>query len=91
MPLPAAQSAVPGGTSHRQMAVRYLSAHDALRKLRDNMREEHILVLDFVSTIFKHVSTRCARCAAGLSAGRAAAALSVPVAPVWAAAAHGYS
>ncbi|GAB4820097.1 hypothetical protein N2152v2_007143 [Parachlorella kessleri] len=47
--------AVPGGTSHRQMAVRYLAAHDVVRKLRDNMREEHILVLDFVSTIFKHV------------------------------------
>ncbi len=50
------QGAVPGGTSHRQMAMRYLAAHEGVRKLRDNMREEHILVLDFVSTIFKHVS-----------------------------------
>lgn len=49
------QGSIPGGTSHRQMALRYLAAHDGARKLRDNMREEHILVLDFLSTIFKHV------------------------------------
>ena len=63
-PLPpslSAQGAVPGGTSHRAMAVRYLAAHEAIRKLRDNMREEHILVLDFVSTIFKHVSAQAAQ------------------------------
>lgn len=48
------------------MAVRYLAAHEAVRKLRDNMREEHVLVLDFVSTIFKHVRRlrHCACCAA---------------------------
>ena len=50
-------SAIPVGlSSNRAMAARYLGVHDAVRRLRDNLREEHILVLDFVSTIFKHVS-----------------------------------
>ena len=73
------------------MALRYLAAHEGVRKLRDAMREEHILVLDFVSTIFKHVSLcrvehgacrrrerggrRSCRRAGGREGGRAAGAL----------------
>lgn len=46
---------VPGGTSNRAMSGRYLTSHDCARRLRESLREEHILVLDFVSTINKHV------------------------------------
>jgi hypothetical protein len=46
---------VPGGTSNRAMAGRYLTSHDCARRLRESLREEHILVMDFVSTINKHV------------------------------------
>ena len=50
------QGCVPGGTSNRAMSGRYLTSHDCARRLRESLREEHILVLDFVSTINKHVS-----------------------------------
>ncbi len=58
LPHPASclQGCVPGGTSNRAMAGRYLTSHDCARRLRESLREEHILVLDFVSTISKHVS-----------------------------------
>lgn len=48
---------VPGGTGNRHLASRYLASHDSARRLRESLREEHILVLDFVSTIYKHVFT----------------------------------
>lgn len=51
-------SSIPSSpSSSRGLAARYLSSHDVTRRLRDNLREEHILALDFVSTIFKHVLT----------------------------------
>lgn len=49
------QGSVPGGTSGRAQSGRYLQAHDAGRRLRESLREEHILALDFASTIHKHV------------------------------------
>ncbi|KAL4422839.1 hypothetical protein ABPG75_009036 [Micractinium tetrahymenae] len=49
--------AVPGGTGNRHLCSRYLAAHDSARRLRESLREEHILVLDFISTIYKHVFT----------------------------------
>ena len=64
MPPPHPQAALPGGTSNRGLAGRYLGAHDALRRYRESLREEHILVLDFASTIFKHVS-RVGGCVGG--------------------------
>ncbi|EFN51260.1 expressed protein [Chlorella variabilis] len=48
--------AVPGGTGSRHLASRYLVAHDCQRRLRESLREEHALVLDFASTIHKHAS-----------------------------------
>nr|QLC27631.1 bZIP transcription factor 5 [Chlorella sp. HS2] len=47
--------AVPGGTGNRHLCTSYLAAHDSARRLRESLREEHILVLDFISTIYKHV------------------------------------
>ncbi|KAK2077622.1 hypothetical protein QBZ16_004468 [Prototheca wickerhamii] len=41
----------------RALAALYLASHEAARSLREALREEHILVLDFESTIFKHVLT----------------------------------
>lgn len=49
------QGAVPGGTGNRHLCTSYLAAHDSARRLRESLREEHILVLDFISTIYKHV------------------------------------
>ncbi|KAI3430540.1 hypothetical protein D9Q98_005133 [Chlorella vulgaris] len=49
--------AVPGGTGSRHLACCYLAAHESQRRLRQSLWEEHHLVLDFVSTIYKHVFT----------------------------------
>ncbi|KAL6782689.1 hypothetical protein ACKKBG_A07735 [Auxenochlorella protothecoides x Auxenochlorella symbiontica] len=47
--------AEPVGTGTRPLAALYLASHEAARGLREALREEHILVLDFESTVFKHV------------------------------------
>ena len=50
------QGSVPSAIGSRHTAIRYLQSHDCIDKLKRNMREEHVLKLDWISTLFKHVS-----------------------------------
>lgn len=50
------QSSVPSAIGARHTAIRYLQMHECIEKLKRNMREEHVLKLDWISTLFKHVS-----------------------------------
>ena len=50
------QSSVPSAIGARHTAIRYLQSHECIEKLKRNMREEHVLKLDWISTLFKHVS-----------------------------------
>lgn len=49
------QSSVPSAIGARHTAIRYLQMHECIEKLKRNMREEHVLKLDWISTLFKHV------------------------------------
>lgn len=51
------QSSVPSAIGARHTAIRYLQSHECIEKLKRNMREEHVLKLDWISTLFKHVSS----------------------------------
>lgn len=53
------QGSVPSAIGARHTAIRYLQSQDCIDKLKRNMREEHVLKLDWISTLFKHVSHIC--------------------------------
>ena len=53
------QNSVPSAIGARHTAIRYLQSHECIEKLKRNMREEHVLKLDWISTLFKHVSPAC--------------------------------
>lgn len=55
---------VPSAIGARHTAIRYLQSHECVEKLKRNMREEHVLKLDWISTLFKHLLTpvQVARC-----------------------------
>lgn len=55
---------VPSAIGARHTAIRYLQSHECIEKLKRNMREEHVLKLDWISTLFKHLLTpiQVARC-----------------------------
>ncbi|KAL3143404.1 hypothetical protein ABBQ38_002227 [Trebouxia sp. C0009 RCD-2024] len=57
-------SSVPSAIGSRHTAIRYLQSHECIEKLKRNMREEHVLKLDWISTLFKHLlsPTQVARC-----------------------------
>ena len=62
------QGSVPSAIGSRHTAIRYLQSHDCIDKLKRNMREEHVLKLDWISTLFKHVSwQQCAACCCNVS------------------------
>ena len=50
------QGSVPSAIGARHTAIRYLQSAECIEKLKRNMREEHVLKLDWISTLFKHVS-----------------------------------
>lgn len=54
------QGSVPSAIGARHTAIRYLQSHECVEKLKRNMREEHVLKLDWISTLFKHVSLSAA-------------------------------
>jgi len=51
---------VPSAIGARHTAIRYLQSHECVEKLKRNMREEHVLKLDWISTLFKHVGLSAA-------------------------------
>ena len=55
---------MPSAIGARHTAIRYLQMHECIEKLKRNMREEHVLKLDWISTLFKHVSLLCTPAAA---------------------------
>jgi len=49
-----AQSAMPAPSFSRETAIRSLRTHDSMALLRANLKEEHILKMDWILTLFKH-------------------------------------
>ena len=48
------QSAMPAPSFSRETAIRSLRTHDSMALLRANLKEEHILKMDWILTLFKH-------------------------------------
>lgn len=48
-------TALPHGTESRDAAMEFLRAHNSIDELKGNLKEEHILVQDFLSTLLRHV------------------------------------
>lgn len=48
-------TALPHGTETRDAAMEYLRAHKSIDELKNNLKDEHILVQDFLSTLLRHV------------------------------------
>ncbi|KAK9814332.1 hypothetical protein WJX72_004099 [[Myrmecia] bisecta] len=57
-------AAMPKTVGSRHTALQFLKAHDSIDRLKRNLREEHVLKLDWISTVFKHMLTpvQVARC-----------------------------
>ena len=51
------QSAMPAPSFSRETAIRSLRTHDSMVQLRGNLKEEHILKMDWILTLFKHTLT----------------------------------
>jgi hypothetical protein len=50
-------AATPAAIGARHTAIQYLKASETIERLKKNLREEHVLKLDWISTIFKHMMT----------------------------------
>ena len=48
---------MPAPSFSRETAIRSLRTHDSMVQLRGNLKEEHILKMDWILTLFKHTLT----------------------------------
>lgn len=48
---------MPAPSFSRETAIRSLRTHDSMALLRANLKEEHILKMDWILTLFKHTLT----------------------------------
>ena len=46
---------MPSGIGARHTALQFLKTQENIDRLRRNLKEEHVLKLDWISTLFKHV------------------------------------
>lgn len=46
---------MPSAIGARHSAIQFLKTQENIDRLKRNMREEHVLKLDWISTLFKHV------------------------------------
>ena len=51
----AIQDAMPSALGARHTAIQFLKTQENIDRLKRNMKEEHVLKLDWISTLFKHV------------------------------------
>eukprot|EP00891_Asterochloris_glomerata_P009777 jgi/Astpho2/9777/Aster-x1607 len=56
--------AMPSAIGARHSAIQFLKTQENIDRLKRNMREEHVLKLDWISTLFKHMlsPTQVAKC-----------------------------
>ena len=48
------QGAMPSPSFSRTTAIQSLRTHESMERLRANLKEEHILKMDWILTLFKH-------------------------------------
>lgn len=48
---------MPAPSFSRATAIQSLRTHDGIERLRNNLREEHMLKMDWVMTLLKHTLT----------------------------------